>query len=83
MNPVAPGRIIPVSQGTTSANQMPLNPDGTLTVEGIGGGQYAHFVVVGWSAPAWARTLMRWPPRIIMAAASVGSVNQQSQVRSS
>ncbi len=50
MNPTAPGRIVAVSQGTTSANQMPINPDGTLTVQGIGAGQYAHFVVVGWSA---------------------------------
>ena len=48
-NPAVIGRIVATSQGTSSANQVPLNPDGSLTVVGVGGGQYAYFVVVGWS----------------------------------
>lgn len=50
-NPATFGRIVPMSQGTTAANQGPLNWDTSCTVQGIGGGQFAHFVVVGWSAP--------------------------------
>jgi len=40
-----------MSQGSSSANQGPLNADNSLTVQGISGGQYAYFVVIGWSAP--------------------------------
>ena len=56
-NPPVPGRIIPMSQGGSSANQGPLNADNTLTVQGIGGGQYAYFVVLGWSAPGVGTTV--------------------------
>ena len=50
MNTTYAGRMQAVSQGTTSAGQGPLNADGSLTVQGIAGGQGAYFVVVGWSA---------------------------------
>ena len=50
-NMAAPGRMVPTSQGTSSASQGPPNPDGSLTVQGIAGGQYAYFVVLGWSTP--------------------------------
>lgn len=38
--PFASGRLVPVSQ----------NPDGTTTVNGVPGGAFAQFVVLGWSA---------------------------------
>ena len=49
-NTALAGRMTAASQGTTSAGQGPLNADGSLTVQGIAGGENANFVVVGWSA---------------------------------
>jgi hypothetical protein len=49
-NLAIPGRMAAISQGTNSANQGPLNADGSLSVTSIGAGQYAYFVVLGWSA---------------------------------
>jgi hypothetical protein len=57
MNFVAPGRIMAISQGTSSANQGPLNADNSLAVQGVGGGQSASFVVVGLSAPGVGTTV--------------------------
>jgi hypothetical protein len=44
------GRMSAISQGTTSANQVALNADFSLTVQGVAGGATANFVAVGWSA---------------------------------
>lgn len=56
-NTALPGRMAATTQGTTSANQGPLNADNSLTVQGIGGWQAAYFVVLGWSAPSVGTTV--------------------------
>jgi hypothetical protein len=50
MSTAFPGRFAAVSQGTSSANQWPLNADGSLNVQGVGAGATANFVAVGWSS---------------------------------
>jgi hypothetical protein len=49
-NSASLGRIVNLSQGTTSAGQGALNSDSSMTVQGILGGANANEVVVGWSA---------------------------------
>jgi len=43
------GRYSPLTQGNASGNQGALNGDGSLTVQGIGGGSSANLIAIGWS----------------------------------
>ena len=51
------GRFGAISQGNASGNQTALNGDGSLTVQGIGGGSSVHTVTVGWNSTTGGTTL--------------------------
>ena len=56
-NSVNAGRMLPTSQGNSSANQTPINADSSLTVQGIGGAANASLVTVGWLSTGIGTTL--------------------------
>jgi hypothetical protein len=49
-NIASAGRYSPVSQGNQSGNQVALNADNSMTVQGIAGGANANLIAIGWSA---------------------------------
>ena len=50
-NTVNAGRMWSITQGNASGNQVPVNADGSLTVQGIAGAAAANMVAVGWYSP--------------------------------